>query len=302
MANYYEETMPLETNNDDYLQYYYDETIPLVQRLNTIIKKGDPFQRQALLSKLNLLQTNDIFKSLMEYILNDIETWDKETITLFPKYLYPLLTKPRNILLQSIDNKLFNAIFKKLISIISSTEEQISREYMSYIEKLIIHFNNSEEKISSKFPYEFEESIYDDIISLSKIDESLLNKQLSCCLCCSVIRLINDNKNEKVQGLFNRVTFLFSFCDKQIEAQLARELEFLIPIFKQNLLEDSNVSPSIYSYLNRDSDSALQTTTIISIVKNLDVINYGELINKLVAKYKDLLFAEEVNFPPLLSV
>ena len=296
MANYYEETMPLETNNDDYLQYYYDETIPLVQRLNTIIKKGDPFQRQALLSKLNLLQTNDIFKSLMEYILNDIETWDKETITLFPKYLYPLLTKPRNILLQSIDNKLFNAIFKKLISIISSTEEQISREYMSYIEKLIIHFNNSEEKISSKFPYEFEESIYDDIISLSKIDESLLNKQLSCCLCCSVIRLINDNKNEKVQGLFNRVTFLFSFCDKQIEAQLARELEFLIPIFKQNLLEDSNVSPSIYSYLNRDSDSALQTTTIISIVKNLDVINYGELINKLVAKYKDLLFAEEVNF------
>ena len=131
---------------------------------------------------------------------------------------------------------------------------------------------------------------------MSKIDESLLNKQLSCCLCCSVIRLINDYKNEKVQGLFNRVTFLFTFCDKQIEAQLARELEFLIPIFKKDILEDSNVSPSIYSYLNRDSDSALQTTTIISIVKNLSVIDYGELINKLVAKYKDLLFAEEVNF------
>ena len=296
MANYYEETMPLETNDDDYLQYFYDETIPLFQRLNSVIKRGEPFQRQALLSKLNLFQSKDIFKSLMEYILDDIQTWDKETITLFPKYLYNLLTEPRDILMQSIDNKLFNAIFKKIISIISSTEEQISREYMTYLEKIIIHFNNSEDKNSSNFPYVFEESIYDDIISLSKIDESLLNKQLSCCLCCSVIRLINDYKNEKVLGLFNRVTFLFTFCDKQIEAQLARELEFLIPIFKKDLLEDSNVSPSIYSYLNRDSDSALQTTTIISIVKNLNVIDYGELINKLVAKYKDLLFAEEVNF------
>ena len=85
----------------------------------------------------------------MEYILDDIQTWDKETITLFPKYLYTLLTEPRDILMQSIDNKLFNAIFKKIISIISSTEEQISREYMTYLEKIIIHFNNSEDKNSS---------------------------------------------------------------------------------------------------------------------------------------------------------
>ena len=40
----------------------------------------------------------------MEYILNDIETWDKETITLFPKYLYPLFNQPKEILMQSIDN------------------------------------------------------------------------------------------------------------------------------------------------------------------------------------------------------
>ena len=85
MSNIYEETMPLESNSDEYLLYLYDEEIPLFQRLTTIIKKGESFQRQALLSKLNLIQTSENFKSLMEYILNDIQIWDKETITLFPR-------------------------------------------------------------------------------------------------------------------------------------------------------------------------------------------------------------------------
>ena len=130
MSNYYEETMPLETNNDDYLKYYFEDSLPLFQKLNIIIKKGEPFQKQALLSKLSILQTSELFKSLMQYILNEIETWDKETITSFPKYLYPLLAKPKDILIKSIDNELFNNILKKIIAIISSTEEQISKEYM----------------------------------------------------------------------------------------------------------------------------------------------------------------------------
>ena len=124
MSNYYEETMPLETNNDDYLKYYFEDSLPLFQKLNIIIKKGEPFQKQALLSKLSILQTSELFKSLMQYILNEIETWDKETITSFPKYLYPLLAKPKDILIKSIDNELFNNILKKIIAIISSTEEQ----------------------------------------------------------------------------------------------------------------------------------------------------------------------------------
>ena len=83
--------MPEVSNDEDYLQYLYDEEIPLIQRLTTIIRKGEPFQRQVLLSKLNLIQTSTNFKTLMEHILNDIQTWDKETIKLFPKYIYPLL-------------------------------------------------------------------------------------------------------------------------------------------------------------------------------------------------------------------
>ena len=300
MTKYYEETMPLETDTDDYLKYYFDEDLPLFQKLNTMIKKGEPFQRQALLSKLNLFQSTNLFKSLMEYILSDIETWDKETVTLFPKYIYPLFTKPRDILLKTIDNELFNMIFKKLITIVSSTEEYISREYMKYIEKLINLFNPEKTEAyksntTNIFPYELDESIYESIISMSKYDESILNQQLSCCLCCSVIRLINDVKNDNVQKLFSRICFLFSFCEKPIEIQLSRELEFLFPIFRQSLLENSDVSRAVNSYLNRDSDFALLSTTIISVVKNFQYITCGEFVEKLIAKIREI-FTDEVNY------
>ena len=291
MSNYYEETMPLETDNDDYLKYYLDESLPLVQKLNIIIKKGEPMQRQALLNKLNIYQSTDLFKSLMQYILNDIQTWDKETITLFPKYLLPLFTKPKEILVQSIDNELFNLILKKIILITSSTEENISKEYMKYLEKIINQFNSTK----NVFPYEIDENIYEEIISLGKVDETKFNQQLSCCFCCTLIRVLNDVKNESVQKLFNRVCYLFSCCEKQIETQLSRELEFLFPIFKQNLLENSDVLNSVNSYLDRDSDFALQSTTIISIIKNLQFINYCELVEKLVGKIKEI-FGDEVNY------
>ena len=292
MSNYYEESMPVETDNEDYLKYYLDDSLPLFQQLNTIIKKGEPLQRQALLSKLNIYQSTDSFKSLMEYILNDIETWDKETITLFPKYLYPLFNQPKEILMQSIDNELFNIILKKIIKITSSTDENILREYMKYLEKIILVFDSD-----IKFPYEIEETIYEEIISLGKVDETKINQQLSCCLCCTLIRVLKDAKNENVQKLFNRVCYLFSCCEKQIETQLSRELEFLFPIFKQKLLANSDVLNSVNSYLDRDSDFNLQSTTIISIIKNLEYLeydNYSELIEKLVTKLEEI-FDDEVN-------
>ena len=296
MSNYYEETMPLETDNDDYLKYYFDESLPLFQKLNTIIKKGEPFQKQALLSKLNLFLSHDLFKSLMNYILDDIETWDRETIFLFPQRLYPLFLSPKEIFLKNFDNELINKILEKFILIISSTDEQISREYMKYFEKIIIYYNK--EKINEKknfFPYKIEKNIYEKIISLSKFDESITNKQLSCCLCSSIIRLINDAKNENVQKLFNRVCFLFGYCDKPIEIQLSRELEFLFPIFKKDLLENSEVLRAVNSYINRDSDFSLQSTAIISIIKNLEFIECNDLFEKLVNKMKEI-FEDEANF------
>ena len=294
-SNYYEETMPLESNDEDYLQYLYDEEIPLIQRLTTIIKKGESFQRQVLLSKLNLIQTSTNFKTLMEHILNDIQTWDKETITSFPKYIYPLFTQSRDILIKSIDNELFNNILKKIISIISSTEEQISKEYMIYFEKIIFHFNQEKKENSSNFPYEINDENIDTIITLGKIDESPINKQLSCCLCCSIIRLINNIKDINVQKLFGRICYLFTYCEKEIETQLGRELEFLLNFFGQKILDNSDVMGAVISYIERDADWVLQTTTIISLIKNLHSINDGDIVEKLINKIKEI-FIDDDNF------
>ena len=288
-TNYYEETMPLESNDEDYLLYLYDEDTPLIQRLTTIIRKGEPFQRQVLLSKLNLIQTSNNFKTLMECILNDIQTWDKETITIFPKCIYPLFTQSKDVLIKSIDNDLFNNILKKIISIMSSTEEQISKEYMIYFEKIILHFN------SSNFPFEISEENIDTIITLSKYDENPINKQLSCCLCCSVIRLINNIKDINVQKLFGRICYLFTYCEKPIETQLGRELEFLLNFFGKKILENSDVKGAVKSYIERDADLVLQTTTIISLIKNLHVINDGDIVEKLINKIKEI-FSDDDNF------
>ena len=288
-TNYYEETMPLESNDEDYLLYLYDEDTPLIQRLTTIIRKGEPFQRQALLSKLNLIQTSNNFKTLMECILNDIQTWDKETITIFPKCIYPLFTQSKDVLIKSIDNDLFNNILKKIISIMSSTEEQISKEYMIYFEKIIFHFN------SSNFPFEINEENIDTIITLSKYDENPINKQLSCCLCCSVIRLINNIKDINVQKLFGRICYLFTYCEKPIETQLGRELEFLLNFFGKKILENSDIKGAVKSYIERDADLVLQTTTIISLIKNLHVINDGDIVEKLINKIKEI-FSDDDNF------
>lgn len=58
MSNYYEETMPLETDNDDYLKYFFDESIPLFQRLNTIIKKGRSYSKTSFIIKISIISIN----------------------------------------------------------------------------------------------------------------------------------------------------------------------------------------------------------------------------------------------------
>ena len=52
MCNYYEETMPLFTNEEEYLKYYYDESLPIIDKINSIIKKWQYVQRQELLKNL----------------------------------------------------------------------------------------------------------------------------------------------------------------------------------------------------------------------------------------------------------
>ena len=290
MSNYYEETMPIEINKDEYLKYYFDESLPLFDRLNTIIKKGQPFQKQALLSKLKIYQSYSFFKSLIQYIINDIETWDKETISLFPKCLYNLLTQPSSIILSSIDNELFNMILKNIIVLITSTDERISEQYIHYFEQIVFFYSDDKHK----FPYSINDEFYENIISLGKFGQTIDNRKLSCYLCCSICRILKNRKDINLQKLYDRICFLFCDSEKQIETQLSKEIEYLIPIFKNDLFLNKDILQAIYSYINHDSDHIIQTTTIVSIIKNIHIINNMELAKKIFYKIKEVF--EEVNY------
>ena len=62
MTNYYEELMPIKTYEEDYLKYYIKENLHIFDKLNTIIKKGKPIQRQALLKNLIIYAKDSLFK------------------------------------------------------------------------------------------------------------------------------------------------------------------------------------------------------------------------------------------------
>ena len=227
MLNYYEETMPLVTDEDEYKKYLIDESLPLFDKLNLIIRKGYPIQRQALLNNLNIYINEPLFKSLIQYIISEIETWDIETCLLFPKCLHNILINH----LSSINNELFNIILKHFILTISSGNEKISEEYVIYfdiiIEKYTTLFNNGK-----TFPFQINDDIFEIIVSLGKLGENKDNKRLCCYLSSCMCRLIGHmEENEKVQKMFNRICLLFGDLEKNTERQISRELGYLIPIF-----------------------------------------------------------------------
>ena len=174
MSNYYEDTMPLLTNENDYLKYFIDESLPLFDKLNIIIKKGQPIQRQALLNNLNIYIKSSLFKSLIQFIISEIETWDIETLLLFPKCLHNLLIKN----FTSLDNELFNIIFKHIIISIMSGNEKLAKEYIYYFDIVVVHFTQEFNINNGKtFPFIIDDNIYEIIFSL-KIGIKYLSSRL----------------------------------------------------------------------------------------------------------------------------
>ena len=292
MLNYYEETMPLETNEDEYKKYLIDENLPLFDKLNVIIKKGYPVQRQALLNSLNIYINETLFKPLIEYIIAEIVTWDIETRVLFPRSLHNILIN----CLSSIDVNLFNIIFKHMILSISLGNEKLSKEYIYYFDKIIekytVLFNNGE-----TFPYQIKDDIFEIIVSLGKFGQSPENIRLCCYLSSCMCRLVGHvEENENIQKMFKRICLLFGDLEKITERQISRELRYLIPIFKEKIMEKSDIIKAIKSYINHDWDHAIQSTTIVSLLINFEFINdeMKELIyEKITEIFEDVNYEEE---------
>ena len=289
MLNYYEETMPLITDEDEYKKYLIDESLPLFDKLNQIIKKGYPIQRQALLNNLDLYINNNLFTSLIQYIMAEIETWDIETILTFPKCLHNLLINN----LSSINNELFNIFLKHIIISISSGNEKISKEYIFYFDKIIENYTNKFKNVGS-FPYQIGDDIFEIIFSLGKFGQSPENIRLCCYLSSCMCRLVGYNEeNENIQKMLNRICLLFGDLEKITERQISRELRYLIPIFKGKILEKNDIIKAIKSYLNHDWDHAIQTTTIVSLLANFEYINQ-EMRELIFEKIREIF--EEINY------
>ncbi len=285
MSNYYEDTMPSVTNENDYLKYFIDESLPLFDKLNIIIKKGQPFQRQALLNNLNIYINSSLFKPLIQFIISEIETWDIETLLLFPKCLHNLLIKS----LSSLDNELFNIIFKHIIVSISSGNEKLSKEYIYYFDIVVIYYTQ-EFNIHNgkKFPFVIGDNIYEIIFSLGKFGQSPENLSLSCYLSSCMCRIIGDiPENKNIEKIFNRICLLFCDVEKTTEAQISRELKYLIPIFKEKILEKNDIIKAIKSYINYDSYHIIQATIIISLLSNIKYIS-NELKELIIEKIKEI--------------
>ena len=299
MCNYYEETMPLFTNEEEYLKYYLDESLPIFDKLNIIIKKGQPFQRQALLKNLLIYEKESFFKSLINFIIDDILTWDSETILLLPKSLYLLIINTDYIL----ENELFNTIFKHIIISISSGSEKCRNEYTYYFNKIVEFYSVIDIKNNNKikqnfFPYTIKDDIIELIVSLGIFGQTSSNRKLCCFLSSSLCRIMvkitlnreNNLNDVNIKKLYERISYLFWDGDKIIEAQMVRELLYIIPIFKNIMFNNEDIIQAIKSYINHDTDHIIQVMAIISLLKNIVYLNNeNNIINILFDKVKEII-------------
>ena len=299
MTNYYEELMPIKTDEEDYLKYYFKESTPLFDKLNTIIKKGKPIQRQALLKNLIIYEKDSLFKSLINFIINSIQVWDIETVLCLPKSLYEIITNINYIL----NDEIFNIIFLHMIKSLSSGFEKARNEYLYYFNKIIefysvIDIKNNNEIKQNFFPYKIKEEIIQLIIDMGIFGQTVQNRKLCCYLCSSICRIYFNKKEKNIENdinkLYQRLNYLFWDTDKITEVQMTRELFYIIPLFYQEMFKSDDIIQALQSYINHDGDHVIQVMIIISLLKNIKYLNKkkencGFIFNVLMNKIKEII-------------
>ena len=306
-----EDIMPLVTNQDDYLKYYMDESLPLFDKINIIIKKGESMQRQALINNLNSFVHDSLFSNLIQFIISDIGTWEAETINIFPKSLYNIIINNK------LDNELFNIIFKHIIINITTGADETKTEYTIYFDKIIEYYrptktsyeiyNNININIDKEFPYKLNNNIFEFILSLGKFGQSPINRRLCCYLCSSLCRLLLNKDNDKnittdenILKMYQRLGFLFEDPEKIIEVQMVRELQYIIPLFKSIMFNNKDIIKSIECYIKLNFENLAQSMCIICLLNNIIIIKDQEdLCNLLIKQIKEIIEDDkdyEINF------
>lgn len=292
----YVEIMPPTTNKDEYLKHYLDDSLSISNKINTIIKKGEQFQKVALLKNINAYVNEQSFGTIITYIIGDIGTWDSESILLLPKTLYTLITN--NIL----SNDLFNTLFKHIIVNTAIGADSVKDQYIFYFDKIIEFFSptkkgykpNKNKKIGEKFTYSINNDIFEFVYSLGIFGKSSNDRRLSCylssCLCRLIIQDDENDQDDKVQKLYLRLTYLFSDGDTLLAWQLARELHYIIPFFKNTMFMEQEIIKAINYYIKHESDSFLQSKGIISLLNNIThIVSQKKIVELLLDEIKIII-------------
>ena len=304
MSNYYEDIMPISTNEDEYLKYYTDESLSLFEKLNLIIKKGEPFQRQALITNLNVYAKDTLFNSLIQFIISDIGTWEVDSIVLFPKSLYKIIIN------NTLKNDLFNTILKHMIINVSTGADITKNEYTLYFDKIIEFYSPTKDYINTdnqynnnisnkkEFPYTINDDIFEFIISLGKFGQSTINRRLCAYLSSSLCRLIikdeNNIQDDNAQKLYKRLSYLFCDGEKMIESQIVRELQYIIPIFKDIMFTNEDINQAIECYIKHDTEHVSQSMTLITLMNNIvNIEEQKKIIEILFNKIKEIIEVKE---------
>jgi hypothetical protein len=170
-----------------------------------------------------------------------------------------------------------------------SGNEKLAKEYIYYFDIVVVHFTQEFNINNGKtFPFIIDDNIYEIIFSLGKFGQTPENYRLCCYLASCMCRIIgNVDENINIQKMFDRICFLFSDVEKTTETQISRELKYLIPIFKEKIMEKNNILQAIKSYINHDFDHIIQSTTIISLLSNIKYIS-NELKQLLIEKINEI--------------
>lgn len=281
----YEEPMPVANNSQDFSLYFMDEALSDFDKLNYIIKKGKPFQHQALISNLSVYFTNVSFvNSLLNFLIQNIEIWDAYSQILFPNAIYKAIKYILNNVNDEDDfttrNEIINCILTHIVFAIATYEENVTKSYISNLTLIVDQISQYSNKIK------LNQNIYEFADSLGKYGQSPKNKKI-CVFLCSVLSKINsENRNI----LFKRFITLSGDNDREVKFQIAFELGNIIKVYYENEIYRGEVEKVIVFYANDDRDQICQGEAIRCLWENIILLwKNREIINLILRKTCDIL-------------
>ena len=89
-------------------------------------------------------------------------------------------------------------------------------------------------------------------------------------MCRLIIKDENNIQDDNSQKLYKRLSYLFCDGEKMIELQMVRELQYIIPIFKDSMFNNEDIKQAIECYIKHDTEHVSQSMTLITLLNKFN--------------------------------